>query len=232
MLKRIARSSLLLVIAIASCTEQRSTEQELRDVETQTQIPIEEVSAPSLTSSGFINEQDPIEVDGGSIQTTYLGRSINLNDASSLNRRWIVVPQDDLPLMFDGVPGVTTEYIGEFVYNAEVGMSASQTVTAFEVRFILYDIFNEYMTTLGATEVADMDPGGSHTFDWTWITRENEAKEYFMSIAFISHVRMANGQVYEFNDDAIIDVIRRVIPEASEDDIHIPSERVGGDPVI
>ena len=164
---------------------------------------------------------------GGSIRTE-LGFGIVLNEGSSLQREWIAV-HDDLPLVFEGTPGVTTSYEsgdrfsrGEYRYTAQATLSASldQPVTAFEVRFVTFDVFGERMSTLSATEIEDIAAGGQRTFDWEWnLFRGNDASHYFASIAFIANVRTADGQVHVANYDAVLDAVRGFAEEATEADL-------------
>ena len=131
--------------------------------------------------------------------------------------------------MFEGTPGVTTTYqsgsrfaTGEYQYSAQVTLAAhaSQAVTAFEVRFITFDVFGERMSTLSATEIEDIAPGGQKTFEWRWnLFRENDASRYFASIAFIANVRTADGQVHRANYDSVLDVVRGFAEEATEVDL-------------
>ena len=167
--------------------------------------------------------------DGGSIRTE-LGYGIVLNENSGLRREWVAV-HGDLPLTLEGTPGVTTSYDssrgGNYRYTADVTVSATsgQSVTAFEVRFITFDIFGERMTTLSATEIVDIVAGGQETFDWRWsLFRENDASEYFASIAFIAKVRTADGQVYVADYDAVLDVVREFAAEATEADLAPPTD--------
>ena len=186
--------------------------------------PSLEDSSPGSSPAGG---PETTREEGGSIRTE-LGFGIVLNEESSLQREWIAV-HDNLPLVFEGTPGVTTSFqsgsrysSGEYLYSAQATLTAqsSQPVTAFEVRFITFDVFGERMSTLSATEIEDIAPGGKKMFDWRWdLFRENDVSRYFASVAFIANVRTADGQVHRANYGSVLDVVRRFAEEATEADL-------------
>jgi hypothetical protein len=189
------------------------------------------VAAMCVVASG--NGQEVTRADGGSIRTK-LSHGIVVNENSSLRREWVAIHQD-LPLKFQGTPGVTTIYesgtrysSGDYKYTSKTTLIAdpSQAVTAFEVRFVTLDVFGDRMNTLSASEVQDINPGASATFDWSWRAyRENDVSEYFASIAFISKVRTEDGQVHSADYAAILEVVRRFAKAATEADLDPPSSK-------
>lgn len=191
------------------------------------------VAGAALCLAAFAKGQETSKADGGSIRTN-LGYNIVLNKDSSLRREWVAV-HDDLPLMIEGTPGVTTVYKskarysrGEYNYAANATLIANpdQAVTAFEVRFVSIDVFGERMTTLSATAIQDIAAGEKKTFDWKWNAyRENDVARYFASIAFIAKVRTADGQVHLASNDAVLDAVRRFAKEATEADLDPSSDK-------
>lgn len=153
-----------------------------------------------------------VEADGGSIgaNTRY---GTNLNEESSLSRDWVVIHDARLPVDFEGTPGATTWYEmpergpltrGNYEYNVQATLVASQPVTAVNVRFIAFDVFGEHVTTLSATEVVDLAPGEPSPFDWRWRAGDNDAYRHFATVGFIARVRTADGQVHHADSNAIV----------------------------
>ena len=174
--------------------------------------------------STYIVGQEISKADGGSIRTD-LGYNIVLNKGSSLRREWVAF-HENLPLTISGTPGVTTVWKsgekysrGEYNYTARATVTASQAVTAFQIRFVSFDVFGERMATLGATEIEDIAAGASRTFDWSWNAyREPDVSKYFASVAFIASVRTKDGQVHVADYNAVLQVVRQFFSEATEGD--------------
>ena len=81
---------------------------------------------------------------GGSIKTE-LGYGLVLNKESSLEREWITIHDNSIPADLVGTVGVRTIYVkeysaGDYRYTANYTIKAREALTAFEVRFILFDI--------------------------------------------------------------------------------------------
>ena len=173
--------------------------------------------------------QTTSKADGGSMRTE-LGDNIVVNKNSSLRRQWVAF-HEDIPLKIEGTPGIDTVYKsqkfrGEYKYTAEATLSATQAVTAFEVRFVNIDVFGQRMKTLSATEVEDIAAGEMNTFKWTWNAfRENDVARFFASVAFIAKVRTADGQVHRASSEAVLDVVQQFAKEATESDLNPSADK-------
>ena len=150
---------------------------------------------------------------GGSIQTT-LGYGITLNEKSGLQREWITV-HNDLPVDIVDTAGIKTVYdqgrlSGEYAYKAKYSLSMKQPVVAFQVRFLLFDIWGNHVKTLSDTEIIDVAAGETKTQDSSWrLYSENEASEYYASIAYVATVRLASGQVLKANPEPVLAEARK-----------------------
>ena len=182
-----------------------------------------------LCLSQLSEGQTTSKADGGSIRTD-LGYNIVVNKGSSLRRQWVAF-HEDLPLKIEGTPGVDTVYKsqkhrGDYNYTAQATLSATQAVTAVEVRFVTIDVFGERMTTLSATEIQDIVAGEKNTFKWSWNAyRENDVSRFFASIAFIAKVRTTDGQVHWANSEAILEVVKQFAKEATASDLHPSADK-------
>lgn len=185
----------------------------------------------SVVVAGQSNPMLPeMEVSGGECGAMRmdLGFGIVVNRHSTLDRRCYVI-RENLPLEFLGTPRLEAVYEqgsrstrGEFQYRTSAALISltSERITAFEARFLVFDVFGRWVKTLSATEIADM--GGAETFSRTWrwtIYSENEAMQHFASIAFVSKVRTADGKVHRFDSKAVAQAIRELGHEIAEDDL-------------
>ena len=183
------------------------------------------------------NAQTPIfpdttMVNGGSIQTK-LSRNIIVNDNSSLNRVWVAVHDNNMPIQFYGTPGITTVYesggtysSGDYRYRSTAVLTTTlQDVTAFEVRYITFDVFGQRMDNFSATEVMDFSKDSSQTFSWAWRAyRENDVSEYFASIVYIAKVRTIDGNIYETNIEEVLEVAKQFQQDITVADIETDDE--------
>lgn len=185
--------------------------------ETPIQAQAASKAAPSHTSF--------VRGSGGPIRTE-LGYGIVLNNESSLQREWITAIDSTLPLKFDGLTGVRSIYksggsysSGSYQYTAKFSVLATDSIAAFEVRFIAFDIWGQLIKSLSATEVKDLAPGRA-SFEPSWnLFSENEASEYYASIAYVARVRLKSGRVLEGDRDAIVVEARKFSKKFAPEDL-------------
>jgi hypothetical protein len=154
--------------------------------------------------------------DGGGIRTN-LGYGIVLNDKSALSREWVVADDTIMPLRFVKPVGIRTIYdpggrytSGSYYYTADIELQATEPLSAFEVRFVLFDVWGEFVRTLSATEIEEITAASSVTYKPRWnLFSENEASEYYASIAYIARVRTASGKVVQADPRPIVDEAKR-----------------------
>jgi hypothetical protein len=172
---------------------------------------------------------------GGSA-VTRLGYGISVNPKSSLEREWITAQDTLLPARLDGTIGVRTVYSagssyssGEYHYLATVPVIVTDAISALEVRFVLFDIWGDFVKTLSETEIEDIPAGAKRTFSPRWrVWDENEVSEHYASLAYVARVRTKSGQVFEANDDPIVAEARKISERFAPEDLD-PNNRPHAD---
>lgn len=162
---------------------------------------------------------------GGPVRTE-LGYGIVLNRASTLQREWITATDSSMPARLDGVVGVRTVYApggqytsGSYQYSAKFDLVATDSITAVEVRFLVFDVWGELIRSLSSTDVTDIAPGRT-TIDAKWnLFSENEASEYYASIAYVARARVRSGRVYEADRDAVVAEARKFSTQFTTEDL-------------
>ena len=163
---------------------------------------------------------------GGSIQTT-LGYGIKVNSASSLQREWITAHDSLLPVDLSGTIGVVTAYktgssysYGDYEYRANVPVRTRDSLSAVEIRFVLFDIWGDFVKTLSMTEVEDVPANTTKTYSPAWrLYSENEASEHYASIAYVARVRTKAGRVFEANYTPIVAEARKLSERFTPEDL-------------
>lgn len=168
---------------------------------------------------------------GGGVQTNLFGYGTILNKDSTLSREWITVHDQLLPADLEGTVGVRTVYesgrvSGSYFYEAKYTIKAKEPLTAIDVRFLVFDVWGNHIRTLVATQLVDISAGVSKAFNGKWnLFSENEASDYFASVAYISRVRTKAGRVIEGNRAAVLTEAKKFARKLTEEDLEPKREK-------
>lgn len=162
----------------------------------------------------------------GSMQTK-LGFGITLNKSSTLSREAITLHDPSLPVELPPSVAVATAYQERgYKYTASYSITPKDSLVAVEVRFLLFDVFGERLSTLRDTEVADMAPGVPFAMQPVWnLWSESEASRYYGSIAFVARVRTKSGRVIEADLKPVLAEAQRFSRKLTAEDLDPTPER-------
>ncbi|MCB1590612.1 MAG: hypothetical protein KDI56_16995 [Xanthomonadales bacterium] len=153
----------------------------------------------------------------GSSMKTPLSNTIAVNDKSTLNQQWVVINDSAMPLQIMGKTGVSavyesgrSAYSGDYRFTAATDLQGSEPIVAYQLRFLVFDVFGNSMQTLSLTEVEDRDGGVAFRGTAKWRATENQVEELYASVAFVSAVRTNAGKVYTANYEAVLAEARKV----------------------
>jgi hypothetical protein len=161
-----------------------------------------------------------VRFDAG-IMRTDLGYGIALNKESTLKREGIAIIDSRLPATLNDSARVITTYEREnYHYVGMVSVTAREALTAFEVRFLVFNVFGDRVSVLSTTQIADVPAGATKTFlpKWT-IYSENEAEEHYASIGFVARVRTQAGKVIDADLTPVLAEARRFSRKLTEADL-------------
>lgn len=196
---------LIIILLLGGCTSQKEKiKVENLDI-VDTIVPTKVITCYSVTRES-----------GGSIKTD-LGYGFVINKESSLQREWITIHNDSIPLDFVGTVGVKTIYdpggrysSGTYKYKADYSVKSKQDLMAVEVRFLIFDIWGNHIRNLSATEIMDLKSEGTRNFNSKWdVYSENEVLEYYASIAYIAQVRTKSGRVINADINIVVQEAQR-----------------------
>ena len=158
-----------------------------------------------------------VPLDGGSV-TTNLSSGIAVNKGSSLKRKWFVINSVTCPA-FLSLAGIKTVYhsssdysAGGYEFNPQGTISAKGDVTAFEVRFVLFDIWGDRMEALSLSQLAELAPNSPFEFSEAgeWYASESDVREFFTAVAFVAHVRLADGTTWNYDPNGIVTQLAKI----------------------
>jgi hypothetical protein len=153
------------------------------------------------------------ELSGGSMVTD-LGYGIQLNKGSSLQRRWFVINDPSCPVQLSGA-GISTVYQsssigGDYKYKATGSATAGETVTAFEVRYLLFDVWGEHTRTLSDTQVSDLGAQIALKDTGSWAAWENDVSEVFTVVSFVARTRRPDGTVWQYDAASLLQQVEKI----------------------
>ncbi len=170
--------------------------------------------------------QEVIRASGGSIRTP-LGYGIVMNEASTLEREWIVINIPEVPATLHDPTGVKTVYKtgdtysrGEYRYEAKFAFTAKEALVAVEIRFLVFDVWGKQSRLLSATYVEDIEKGAkvSRTGKWS-LYSENEAEEHYASIGYVARARTKSGEIRIMPSEHVLKVAHEFSADISEKDL-------------
>lgn len=147
-------------------------------------------------------------IDGGTVRTER-DYTDPVNPRSSLERIWWILNDSTCPLQI-AEAGITTRnpsYAREGFY-ATGSAKASADVSAFEVRFLLFDVFGRHMKTLSMTKVEDIQAGIDYPLEGVWDAGPADLSELLTIVTLVSQVRGGDGSVWSLDLEATTEQIR------------------------
>jgi hypothetical protein len=172
------------------------------------------------------------ELDGGTV-VTKLSNRIQVNEGSSLHRKWFVLNDSTCPMRLLGA-GITTVYkagsdysIGEYQYQAEGSVRPSVPVQAYEIRFVLLDVFGSHMRTLSLSRISDVRESDLLGPQGHWRAWENDVSELLTVVAYVANVRLTDGSVWTFDPRAVLAQLEKIKAKVTEQQLAPESTKKG-----
>jgi len=143
------------------------------------------------------------EEDGGSVAIRTA--SGFLNQDSSLKRKWYMVDDPNTPVSLDhaGVYPRFDEKEGTLYFMPAGAIAPKETISAIEVRYVLFDVWGQRLRTLSLTHLVDSSTPVDLRTGISWPALESEAAQLVSVVAFVARVRTAEGDVWTFDASRI-----------------------------
>jgi hypothetical protein len=162
------------------------------------------------------------ELSGGSVVTN-LAYGIQVNKGSSLQRRWFVLNDPSCPVKLSGV-GINSVYErssigGDYKYKPVGVANANEPITAFELRFLLFDVWGQHMQTLSGTQVSDVSGQIALKDVGTWRAWENNVSEMLTVVSFVARVKKPDGSVWEYDPSSLLQQVEKIKVKLTEKEL-------------
>ncbi len=125
--------------------------------------------------------------------------------------RALIIDQPEAPVL---ITRYTARQIGTgkvesgINYRVEYRNRSERQVEAIEVGIVAFDIWNEYLDKLMATDLDSLGSGKSG--DGSWIHDPSAAFLFHTGVAYVSRVRFDNGDIWTADLEAVAENIRSV----------------------
>lgn len=163
-----------------------------------------------------------ISRDSGGSNQTPLGYGIVVNKESSLQREWIVVNSPSFPASIKTPAGIKTSYESkgsDYFYGTDLTLETKEELSAFEIRFLVFDVWGDHVRTLSFDEIADI-PVGKKDFQPRWsLYSENEASAHYASIGWVARVRTRAGKVIDADPTPVLAEAKRFSKKFTASDL-------------
>lgn len=156
-----------------------------------------------------VNEIQPyiqiIKNDGGKI---YGAEEPRNNIKSSLRLEWFVLNDPTCPVQLLSAGVREYEQIGSYPvtyhYQANIQLQTHEAITAYQVKFHLYNVFGHFLDELTVHEVRDL--GAKEAYQQNeYFARTNSRNmgALLKVIAYITFIRKADGTMWSYNQPFI-----------------------------
>ena len=158
------------------------------------------------------------KMSGGSV-ITKLSMGIKVNENSTLMREWSILNDETSPIQTSNL-GINTAYAGSaYYFIANGNLSIKEPITAYEIHYVLYDIFGAYMNTLSTVYVGDLVDVNDIKKS-NWYASEHQVSEYYACVSYVATVRNAKGIIWKCNYKKIKEELNKI--EISYEESYLP----------
>ena len=179
--------------------------------------------------SGQAQSLQVTKVDGGSVVTVN-SSGHGLNADSSLRRSWFVINDPSCSVQLTNAGIATGLDYNQYYFSEKGAAKVSNSILAYEIRYMLFDVFGNHLRTLSIMNVKDVSNGttcGQHGL-WKPI-RSNYAAELLTVVTVVTQVREADGKIWRFNPKSLGEEIARVGLKVPGEFEPSPSNKEGQD---
>ena len=122
-----------------------------------------------------------------------------LNERSTLSRKAYILNDAKCPVLIEDLSATPVEGKDwRMVLNGQI--RARSAITAADIRFALFDLFGNHVSTKQTLLVEDVGADDvALVVGPSWATSEKEVKVMLTTFAFVAQVRLADGSVWKYD---------------------------------
>lgn len=175
---------------------------------------------PAVTQALSVNK-----FDGGRMGI-FIGHNVEaLNADSKLKREWYQIQDPSSPVWFAKPSGIEMFFgrpLGTLndalYYRIDTVYASEEPISAVEFKVVLMDVFGSFVTTLSHLRVDDFAAERQVNGLWRALD-ETDARRTFSSVMYIAKVRTASGKIYEVDETAVAEQIKKIFKRVQLSDL-------------
>lgn len=150
--------------------------------------------------------------------------SVEFNKGSSLQRESVFFNDSSCPIQLSTNAMTFSYENNRFQLSSAMQISIDQPLMAFEVRYILFDVFGRHMKNLSNLEVRDI-AAGPLTLHAKWnLFDDNTPYSLLTTVIYIARVRLPDGTQWVYNSDNLMLTLGSLHLERKIEDVKEPQE--------
>ncbi|MGD8401957.1 MAG: hypothetical protein PVH64_13690 [Bacillota bacterium] len=168
------------------------------------------LTTPSLVAAKDDNQYIQIvKNDGGKILG---GEELKDNDISSLHLEWYVLNDPTCPVQLIGAGVREYQQMGSYpltyYYQATLQLQVQERVTAYQVKFHLYNVFGQFLDELVVYKVRDLEAKEIYPQE-EFFTRmaDYNLGALLKVIAYITYIRKADGSLWRYPESSVTKIV-------------------------
>jgi hypothetical protein len=143
-----------------------------------------------------------------------------LRPGSTLPLEWVTAFDSTLGLTFESVTGTEIDELTSPTLEAQYKLVALDSIVAFEVRTLTFDVWRNYTGVLVYRQVIDMGPKARRTFKKQWVLDNRwDVYGHQSSITYVARVRRANGTITVADPAPVLAAARRLVASVTVQDL-------------
>lgn len=165
------------------------------------------------------------ESGGGSVRV-YVSPRLAFNPDSNLQRRWVVLNDSTSGVRISRA-GIATVWADDrLTFKSGGALVADAGVSAIEVRFLLFDMWDRHIVTLSGNGIQDLQAGESLDLAkiGPWRAWLGAVEKYLTCVIFVAHVRLEDGRVWSFDVDSLLPEISELFRGVNSTDLEPENE--------
>lgn len=165
------------------------------------------VASATLAAVAHADIQRTVK-DGGSIASERY--TTPLNEGSTLSRSLVTLDDTDCPVALVDAGVVIDD---DLLWFGAVGSVHPRVpISAFEVRFVLLDVFGDRLATFSEVRVKDLDAeaGTFLELQESWKASWSNVRHLLTVVSFVANVRTQDGVVWRYDDQAVAESLLEI----------------------
>ena len=86
----------------------------------------------------------------------------------------------------------------------------ARLISAFELRFLLFDIWGEHIRTLSDTEVSDLTGRIALKDTASWTAWHSDVSQVLTVVSFVGRVKRRDGTVWEYDPSSLLQQVEKI----------------------